>query len=197
MSNCDFSAVLQNYMEFVMKFTRKICMTVCCAAAALTLVAASVVSYAYDGASDPLISLSYLLQYKQQEVDPEISALETRIRELENRLNALTQSTLPGTSAPSVASPEAGYQIVQVDAGVRVIATSPCDIMLRSGTAIVVTPYEGQGISDYTEGTELLNGDSVAINHMLLIPREDGRGIQITSATAFIMIRGEFTLVQD
>ena len=38
------------------------------------------------------------------------------------------------------------------------------------------------------------DGESITINHMMLIPRGDGRGILITSANAFIMIRGEYAI---
>jgi len=75
-----------------------------------------------------------------------------------------------------------------------VVAASPCDIMLRAGTAVAVSSYTSQGLSDYTAGVEVMNNDDITINHMMLIPRPDGRGILVTSTSAFIMIRGEYKL---
>ena len=66
--------------------------------------------------------------------------------------------------------------------------------MLRAGTAVAVSPHAAQGLSDYTDGAELLDGQPLTVNHMILIPRDDGRGIRITSDTAYIIIRGRYTL---
>ena len=86
------------------------------------------------------------------------------------------------------------YEIVQVEMGTKVLAGGSCDIMLRSGTAVAIAPLATQGLSDYTTGTEILDGEDITINHMMLIPRGDGRGILITSDIAYIMIRGAYAL---
>lgn len=178
------------------KKTKKIRWIAAALIAASVLTAATVCAYAYDGTQDPLISLSYLLKFKQESVDPEISALNARIAELESKLNAALAGGVVTSSVqtPTVASPEAEYTVVQVNAGTTVLAASPCDIMLRAGTAVAVSPHAAQGLSDYTDGAELLDGQPLTVNHMILIPRDDGRGIRITSDTAYIIIRGRYTL---
>jgi len=179
-----------------MKFTKKHRITSLCAAVLVAFGAAAVAVQAYDGAADPVISLSYLKLFKETEIDPDIQALEEKIESLESMIQALYDKGTDSDPVVSV-SPDNGYEVIQVDAGMSILSTSPCDIMLRSGTAVAVSQYDTQGLSDYTEGVELYNGDNVPVNHMLLIPRGDGRGIRITSATAFVMVRGEFTIVTE
>ncbi len=174
-------------------------------AMAIMISAAAVVSYAYDGTADPVVSLSYLRLYKQQEIDPQISdlnaqisALNTQITSLNSQLmtaqNSLKQlQTTVDQQAQKPAAGE-GYEVIEVMLGSKVIAKSPCDIMLRSGTAVAISQFDSQGLSDYTAGAEVMNGEGITINHMMLIPRGDGRGILITSANAFIMIRGEYAI---
>ena len=173
-----------------MKFTKKFRAAVLGAAVALMLSVSAVISYAYDGNTDPLISLSYLQLFKSTEVDPQIASLNAKISDLELRIAAL-QSTLGQAAAPGA---DYGYEVIEVKKGTRVLAAAACDIMLRSGSAVAVSSFATQGLSDYTAGAEVMNNENVAINHMLLIPRADGRGILITSETAFIMIRGEYKL---
>lgn len=174
-----------------MKMKKKLRITVLAASLALLLSLAAVASYAYDGTSDPLISLSFLQKFKTEEIDSQIDELTKRIASLEAKIEQLETS---GGSAPSVASTEAGYEIVQVEKGTKVLAGGSCDIMLRSGTAVAIAPLATQGLSDYTTGTEILDGQNITINHMMLIPRGDGRGILITSDIAYIMIRGAYAL---
>lgn len=163
------------------------------AAAVLVVVCAGAVgAYAYDGTSDPLISLSFLQKFQSTEIDPQIEELNKQIAALQAKIEQL--ETAGGPMDPSVGSAEAGYEIVRVTEGMRLLAGGSCDIMLRSGTAVVIAPLASQGISDYTTGNEILDGEEITINHMLLIPRGDGRGILITSDEAYIMIRGAYAL---
>ncbi|MBR4941935.1 MAG: hypothetical protein IKZ19_08055, partial [Clostridia bacterium] len=97
---------------------------------------------------------------------------------------------LLSTGFPGTSDTGAGvYTVVQLAAGQRVIAGESCEIILRSGTATVTLSAESLGgISDITAGVDLAAGVSVETNHLLLVPRNDGRGILITSEVAFIMI---------
>ena len=189
----------------MLKFQKRFRAVMLGIAMAIMISAAAVVSYAYDGTADPVISLSYLRLYKQQEIDPpiadlnaQISSLNTQIASLNSQLmtaqNSLKQLQTTVDQLSQKPEDEEGYDVIEVMLGSKVIAKSPCDIMLRSGTAVAISQYDSQGLSDYTSGAEVMNGDSITINHMLLIPRGDGRGILITSTNAFIMIRGEYAI---
>lgn len=76
------------------------------------------------------------------------------------------------------------------------MAKTPCEIILRTGSAIAVS-ITVNGLNDITEGTEIYNAEDIPLYHSLLVPRgDDGRGIQITSPDAYIMVRGEYEIVQ-
>ena len=70
-------------------------------------------------------------------------------------------------------------------------------------TAEVVSPfsYENgseyvQGVADITAGVDLTDGTNIEKNHMLVVPSGgDGRGILVTSEDAYILVRGEYYIV--
>ena len=81
---------------------------------------------------------------------------------------------------------------VQVTAGQSVIGGEGTEIILRSGEAAVIADG-ANGISDLTQGQDLKGGTPVRENHLLLVPRSDGRGI--TAVTdILVMLRGSYTL---
>lgn len=68
------------------------------------------------------------------------------------------------------------------------------EIILRAGTATAVGAGPGSGLVNITNGTNLDTGTVLARNHLLLVPRADGRGARVTSATAVFMVRGPHQL---
>ena len=90
---------------------------------------------------------------------------------------------------------------MQVGAGETLYASvHACEVIVRAGDTAVVSPftvkYEEQGLSDTTEGKELYNGESVPKNHTILIPRDDGRGISVGEGGAWLMVRGDYRIVE-
>lgn len=67
---------------------------------------------------------------------------------------------------------------------------SGTEIILRSGKAIVMDSDQG-GLCDVTQGVDLRGGAEAPANHLLIVPRDDGRGVK-ASTHAFVMIRGNF-----
>ena len=49
------------------------------------------------------------------------------------------------------------------------------------------------GVSDLTSGIDLMTGMQVETNHLLLVPRDDGRGI-LVSTEAWVMVRGDYII---
>jgi hypothetical protein len=84
------------------------------------------------------------------------------------------------------------YIPVRLDAGQKLIGDEGTEIILRSGEATAIDNGLN-GVSDITGGLDLLTGNKVTINHLLLIPRKDGRGISV-STEAWVMIRGNYTI---
>ncbi|MBN2558224.1 MAG: hypothetical protein JXB33_05680 [Clostridia bacterium] len=85
------------------------------------------------------------------------------------------------------------YQVVKVDPGVKLLASGTGEVILRSGSARVIGNEHGEGLSDLTTGRELKDGESLEKDHLILIPRGDGRGI-ITDTVCYIIYKGLYHL---
>lgn len=135
----------------------------------------------YDSTNDPLISLSYLTKYVDEVLEPIRASI----------------AALGGDAGGSV--PVAtGFEVIFVEYGKEIQCTAATEIILRSGSAEIVSPFDNQGLSDLTDGKDLKAGASVPKNHNLLIPRgDDGRGIVITSSDgAYVMVGGAYIIVE-
>jgi hypothetical protein len=139
-----------------------------------------------------------------------LNELGNRVSSLESRMNYLaTNDSLLQLAArvsalenrPAGSSGASGsmqYTAIFVEYGKTLIApTASVELILRSGSAVVVSPFADQGLSDITGGADLLNGRQISFNHALIIPRGgDGRGIKITSRDgAYVMVRGDYEIV--
>ena len=76
--------------------------------------------------------------------------------------------------------------------GQSLIGREGTEIILRSGEAKAICGGEN-GVSDLTGGADLLNGAEIKRNHLLLIPRNDGRGIFATT-DVWVMVKGGYDL---
>ena len=145
---------------------------------------------------DPLITLSYL-------EDVVIPALKQELLEFmgENKVEDAEEETQQEVAEKddTVASSEAigTYVLLELSKGELIVAESICEFIVRPGSKVVaVSPFEGQGIADITNGIEVLSDEQISINAYCLIPRGgDGRGMKVVSDKAYIMIRGEYTIV--
>lgn len=85
-------------------------------------------------------------------------------------------------------------EVVYLEKGERIIGDKGTEIILRSGQAAVVDSISG-GISDLTTGKDLKKGEKAPQNHLLLIPREDGRGLA-AETNVVLMVRGNYTIIK-
>ncbi len=148
------------------------------------LIALSVIATAaYDSTSDPIISLSYLTKYVEEALKP-----------INEKIAAITGGEGDGTTAPSTAD---AFTVIELKPGQELQCTAATELILRSGSAVIVSPFDNQGLCDMTAGVDLQGGVAVPRNHCLLIPRgNDGRGIKITgSGTAYVMVGGAYKIV--
>jgi hypothetical protein len=88
----------------------------------------------------------------------------------------------PQTAAFTVLNPQAG-QILTFDAGTEFI--------LRGGSAVALTGIYN-GIPDVTAGTDVMNGERIGLNHLMIMPVADGRGI-VFQSESWLMVRGGYT----
>lgn len=138
--------------------------------------AATGMAYSEPGTeSDPLISLSYL---------------EEKLDELKDYIDTKVGSS--GTQTPSIPSGNS-LVVVELFNGQMLIGDAGSEIILRSGSATAITSALG-GLSDVTSGTDIAEGKPIPANHLLIIPRSDGRGIFVTKNSTFVMVRGGYTI---
>lgn len=83
------------------------------------------------------------------------------------------------------------WKVADLKAGQVLKGRAGSEFILRRGQAVVVDTT-GNGIPDVTGGADIYAGDRVPMNHLLVIPREDGRGIKALSPVV-VMYRGGAT----
>ena len=115
------------------------------------------------GTDDPLITESYLKNVFLNEVKEYIDS--------------------KGTSS---------FSVLTVKKGQKFLGGSGCEFILRQGTAAVISSELG-GLSDVTAGYDIVTGVDVPPNHLLIIPREDGRGFTALTDVV-IMVKGSYTI---
>jgi len=112
----------------------------------------------YDAGTqtDPIVTLSYV---------------ESRIETLNNSIN---ERLLVLESQPVASGGSLAYEVLQVQAGQTIHLEANTHFILRSGEATGIAG-QGGGLSDLTVGIDVQTGEYVQLNHLLLIPKTDGR----------------------
>lgn len=133
------------------------------------------VSYAQPGdENDPVITLSYITE----KVIPEIYEY--------------IDSKISKTNTNVTVSDEAKFAVAEVPEGKKIICDDSCEIILRSGKAKVIATEKG-GLADTTSGVDLANGTEAPKNHLLIVPVDDGRGLE-TETDCILMIKGYYSI---
>lgn len=86
------------------------------------------------------------------------------------------------------------FVVVNLNSGDILIGDMGTEIILRSGNGIVYS-QQGQGISDITDGRDLKKGEKILPNHLLIIPRDDNRGIQARTGVV-LMVKGSYQILK-
>jgi hypothetical protein len=87
----------------------------------------------------------------------------------------------------------ASYKVVTLDPGQTIKGGEGAEFILRGGAATAIASSNG-GVSDVTGGTDLAQGEKIEVNHLLLTPRNDGRGMKVGGSTAYVLVRGSYTI---
>jgi len=117
---------------------------------------------------DPLVTLSYV----EQRMEQMQFYIDEKVADAERNRTAAT------------------FEVIEVKAGQAVIAGKGTELIIRGGKASAITSELG-GLSDVTAARDIKSGESVPANHLIIIPRDDGRGIK-AKTDLFIMIKGAF-----
>ncbi len=137
----------------------------------------------YSSKDDPLVSLSYVNDI----LGPEIMS------EVLDKIDAEYVK-----KADVAVPPSAVYQLLTLDAGSTLMAKGICEIIIVSGDASAVVTSaanvsDGNGLIDTTDGTVITGDSDVPVNHYVVIPVADGRGITAETQVR-ILVRGEYNI---
>ncbi|HBC29753.1 MAG TPA: hypothetical protein DC024_00700 [Clostridiales bacterium] len=148
-------------------------------------IAFTAVIYAAPGdTNDPIVVLSYL--------NDRIKALisDYKLDEMEN-----LQKKVDGLASGGTGSSSAALEVVEIHAGEKLIAGAGTELILRGGKAFVIGSEMG-GISNVTAGKDFVSGMEFVANHLMIVPRNDGRGAY-TNDYAIFMVRGAYEIVKQ
>ena len=129
--------------------------------------------------NDPLVTKSY--------VDSKVTQLQKTVEVQASMIDLLTQEINNMGKEES-----SNYEVVTVPAGQSIVGKQGTEIIVRSGNGQVLAS-DGGGLQDMTEGTDLLGGSEIPKYHLVIIPREDGRGIYATK-DLIVMVRGGYNI---
>jgi len=127
-----------------------------------------------------------------------ISNLRTDVRDLTNliidaytKIQSLEKQNLE--LIQKMQALESGFTVVEASKGQAVLLGAGSEAIVRSGETTAMTGMYG-GLADVTSGIDLKTGDVVPNQHLLISARDDGRGIKIESDTAYMLIRGSYSV---
>ncbi|GAB7389212.1 hypothetical protein BSNK01_30500 [Bacillaceae bacterium] len=127
------------------------------------------------------------------------SYVDEQLRQLKGQLGL-------GSGQPSSgASPAPGQngtggtgniKVVALKAGQALIGFEGTELIVRTGKVTAIAGAQKDGLPDLTEGTNITEGKIVPPNHLILVPRSDGRGLRVApgSPTAYIVVRGGYKI---
>lgn len=124
---------------------------------------------------DPLVSVSYV---------------DKKIEEVKDYIDLKIKSNID--KKPIEGSTKDELEIIVLQKGQSLIGGKGTEIILRSGRAVAIGSELG-GISDVTSGKDIDTNMDISENHLLIIPRDDGRGVYSKTET-FFMVRGNYKI---
>lgn len=139
--------------------------------------------------SDPIVVLSYLNDRLTSLVKD--YGLED-IKDIKNQIGKLSENSPSTGTGGTGTSPT--LEIVEINAGEKIIGGAGTELILRGGKATVVGSELG-GLTNITLGKDFVSGMDVVANNLLIVPRDDGRGVY-TNNYAIFMVRGSYEVVK-
>ena len=131
---------------------------------------------------DPLVTLSYLNETFMNTI---LQRVDQKIAERNGNLAQQGVSVGGGSATAS-------FTVVTLSSGQTLTGDIGCEVMLRVGSAVCVSPSDPGLIDETTAGT-LANGGALVQNHLYMMTIE-GRGVRASAATTKLLVRGGYTV---
>jgi len=149
---------------------------------------------------DPLVTLSYIEKRIEQirfYVDEKVNEVLNISNSNKVEIAKLTQENIQlkakveGVSTGGTV--QAGiYEVVEVQKGQKLIGKTGAEIILRAGKSKAIASDNG-GLPDLTGGIDLKMNQNIPLNHLIIIPRDDGRGMLVEEYSYF-MVKGAYEI---
>ena len=149
--------------------------------------------------NDPLVTLGYLTGVFQPKVQETVEdavteredALQQEMEQAIQNWDKQVQAAMDGEGSGNGAG--AVFQVVTLEEGQTLVGDVGCEMMLRIGTAVCVSP-SSPGLIDTTTGSALNDGGALVTNHLYMATIAD-RSVRATAGTVKVLVRGSYTLV--
>lgn len=107
------------------------------------------------------------------------------------------QTPEPGSSADPLVSKSyvdqlSLFRVITVPAGQSILGDGGTEMVLRGGKATAITSEQG-GLLNVTSGTDMKQGEEIPPNHLVVVPRNDGRGFKAVTELV-LMVKGPATV---
>lgn len=162
------------------------------AAIAITATTLYAADNGLGSASDPIVTKSYVDQ-KIREISGNMDngnlakQVATQQALIENLMEEISELKNVETTNNNI------FEVVVVQPGQVIYGKQSTEMIMRSGKAQAVAVAAG-GLQDITSGEDLSSGMEIPKNHLLIIPREDGRGL-LADTKLTVMVRGGYTII--
>jgi len=169
-----------------MKKSKKLLLILLCGSIlTLTFMLSAAATPAPGSEEDPLVTRSYV-----NRLISDLSGLSgggtLSTQQMDAIVNEVASRLAGGGGASDVFTP------VQLMSGQTLFGHEGTELILRSGSAIVQASGS-DGLANVTNGTDQNAGATIERNHLLIVPRADGRGIHATS-DVWVLVKGGFII---
>ena len=155
-----------------------------------------VVAFAAEPGSekDPLISLSYfenkiealkteITEALTKNIDEKLTSdLETMQKDLDKTIKEVKEQAKTTTAG--------SFELITLAENESLICETGTEIIIRSGRCVAIATEAG-GLSDTTDGIDIPNNEIIQKNHLIIVPKNDGRGIRC-EITGAVMVKGSY-----
>lgn len=156
---------------------------------------------------DPIVTLGYVERRLEQikyyidqsikeikngetETDINIVDINSELETLKAKIDQLG-SGLSNEDSPGLVS-SSKFEVVFVEAGKLIYFGDSTEVIWRSGKATAIASQNG-GLSNLTIGKDIQTGEEIPLNHLILIPRDDGRGMSVI-VDSYVMVKGVYNI---
>ncbi|MBP3284673.1 MAG: hypothetical protein J6M02_04160 [Clostridia bacterium] len=155
-----------------------------------------VVAFAAEPGSegDPLISLSYfenkIEQLKTEVTETLTNAIEQTLASKLESMQTDLDKTIQDVKEQAKSTTSGSFELITLAENESLICQTGTEIIIRSGRCAAIATEAG-GLSDTTDGKDIPNGEIIQKNHLIIVPKNDGRGIRC-EITGAVMIKGSY-----